>query len=179
MGDEGGGHGSMWAVGAVGVVGAVWVVWGVWVARERRGAVGRMGAVWVREGCWWAVSAVRAQCGRWVGDFGGGECGGGGWRRWSCWGSNRALLFFIFWRSFLISWRKGRHVGGEGGGHGSMWAVGAVGVVGAVWVVWGGVGGDYRTLDSLSAGGEEDMYADGARWVCWRRGRHVGGGGGG
>ena len=30
--------------------------------------------------------------------------------------------------------RKGRHVGSEGGGHGSMWAVGAVGVVGAVWV---------------------------------------------
>ena len=29
----------------------------------------------------------------------------------------------------------GRHVGGEGGGHGSMWAVGAVGVVRAVWVV--------------------------------------------
>ena len=64
------------------------------------------------------------------------EGGGGGWRRWSCWGSNRAL-FFIFWRSFLICWRKGRHVGGEGGGHGSMWAVGAVGVVRAVWVVWG------------------------------------------
>ena len=59
--------------------------------------------------------------------------GGGGWCGWLCWTSNKAL-FFIFWRSFLISWRKGRHVGGEGGGHGSMWAVGAVGVVGAVWV---------------------------------------------
>ena len=45
-----------------------------------------------------------------------------------------AAIEIIFWRSFLISWRKGRHVGGEGGGHGSMWAVGAVGVVGAVWV---------------------------------------------
>ena len=114
--------------------------------------------------------AVRA-----LGAVGAVSAGGGGWRRWSCLGSNRTLFFFIFWRSFLISWRKGRHVGGEGGGHGSMWAVEAVGVVGAVWVVWGGVGGDYRTLDSLSAGGEEEM----GRWVCWRRGRHVGGGGGG
>ena len=60
-------------------------------------------------------------------------------------------------------------MGGEGGGHGSMWVVGAVGVVGAVWVVWGGVGGDYRTLDSLSAGGEKDMYADGAVGVLEER----------
>ena len=50
------------------------------------------------------------------------------------------LFFFIFWRSFLFSWRKGRYVGGEGGGHGSMWAVGAVGVVGAVWVAREGRG---------------------------------------
>ena len=38
--------------------------------------------------------------------------GEGGWRGWSCWGSNRALF---------ISWRRGRHVGG-----------GAVGVVGTL-----------------------------------------------
>ena len=53
------------------------------------------------------------------------EGGGGGWT------SNKAP-FFIFWRSFLIPWRKGRHVGGEGGGHGvGVWVVrewrGAVG----------------------------------------------------
>ena len=69
-------------------------------------------------------------------------------------------------------------MGGEGGGHGSMWAVGAVGVVGAVWVVWGGVGGDYRTLHALSAE-ERNTCTRMGRWVCWRRGRHVGGGGGG
>ena len=40
-----------------------------------------------------------------------------------------AILLYLF-----ISWRKGRHVGGKSGGHGSIWAVG---VVGAVWVVWG------------------------------------------
>ena len=63
-------------------------------------------------------------------------------------------------------------MGGWGGGC-SEGGVGSVGVV----------GGDYRTLDSLSAGGEEDMYADGAvgvleekkacgwwgRWVRWQR----------
>ena len=47
------------------------------------------------------------------------------------------ILLYLFERSFLSCWRKGKHVGGEGGGYGSMWAVGAVGVVGAVWVVWG------------------------------------------
>ena len=42
MGGEGGGYGSMWAVGAVRVVGAVWVVWGVWVAgRGQKGGGGR------------------------------------------------------------------------------------------------------------------------------------------
>ena len=80
----------------------------------------------------WAVRAVGMEaCG----------CVGSEGRAWSCWGSNRTL-FFLFWRSFLISWRKGRHEGGEGGGHGSMWAVGAVGVVGAVWVVWRAVGSE-------------------------------------
>ena len=60
-------------------------------------------------------------------------------------------------------------MGGRGGGC-------SEGGVGSVR----GVGGDYRTLDSLSAGGEEDMYADGAvsvleekkacgRWVRWER----------
>ena len=84
---------------------------GVWVARERRGAV----AVWVREGCGWGASAVRAQ---------GTECGWGRVAQVVVLGSSRTLLFFIFWRSFLISWRKGRRVGGEGGGHGSMRAGG-------------------------------------------------------
>ena len=40
MGGEGGGHGSMWAVGAVGVVGAVWVC----------GSVAVLGAAWGRWG---------------------------------------------------------------------------------------------------------------------------------
>ena len=91
---------------------------GVWVVREGRGGgqrgVAVLGAVWVREGCGWAVRAVRAV--RAVG---------------ACWGSNKTRIF-MFWRSLLNFWRKGRHVGG--GGHGSMWAAGAVGVVGAVWV---------------------------------------------
>ena len=60
---------------------------------------------------------------------------------------------------------------------------GSGGCSGGGGVVWGGVSGDYRTLDSLSAGGEEDMCADGAvgvleerkacgrwgRWVRWER----------
>ena len=41
MGGEGGGHGSMWAVGAVGVVGAVWVC-----GQQEKGVLG----VWVCEG---------------------------------------------------------------------------------------------------------------------------------
>ena len=41
MGGEGGGHGSMWAVGAVGGCSGGGV--GVWVAREGRGAVGGRG----------------------------------------------------------------------------------------------------------------------------------------
>ena len=119
-GCSGGGVGSV--VGSGG--GAGRCVWGVWVVGGERGE----GVRWVREG--WAVSVVRAQCGRSAGagggegeggkrgegavragggeDGGGGEGGegdGGGWRGWSrCAGSNRTLLFFfIFWRSFLIS----------------------------------------------------------------------------
>ena len=48
----------------------------------------------MREGCGWAVSVVgRSVAVRAVGageDGGGGEGGEG---RWSCWGSNRTLLF--------------------------------------------------------------------------------------
>ena len=93
-----------------------------------------LGAVWVREGCGWGE---------------GGEGGEGRWRGWSCWGSNRAL-FFIFLKNVLISGKKGRFVGGEGGGHGSMWAwgggcsgggVGSVGGVGSEGTVGGRGGG--------------------------------------
>ena len=118
----------------------------------REGAVAVLGAVWVREGCGWAVSA----CGCWGrlgagGGGGGGGGDGGGWRRWSCWGSNKTLSF-IFWRSFLISWRKGRHVGGESGGHGSMWAVGVR--EGCGWAVGAGGRAGAAIRDySLSFGG--------------------------
>ena len=37
----------------------------------------------------------------------GGGGGEGGWGGWSCWGSDKALFIF---------WRRGRHVGGGGGG---------------------------------------------------------------
>ena len=101
----------------------------------------------------------------------GGERGEGAVRALGAVGAARTLFFFIFWRSFLISWRKGRHVGG------GRWAWKHVG--GGGGGCSGGVGGDYRTLDSLSAQGEEDMYADGAvgvleeRKACGRWGRWV------
>ena len=133
--------------------GAVWVVLQVaW--RERCGRA--WGCVGV-----WAVSAVFGAvwvcggCGWWavsvVSEGGGG--GGGGWRVWSCWGSKRAL---------------------SSGGDEGMWAVGGHGGGG----VARGVGGDYKPLDSLSL---EERKACGrwGRWVCWRTGRHVGGGCGG
>ena len=70
----------------MGMVGVLWVLWGV-----------RVWGVWVLS----AVSGtLRVGC---------GKRGEGGWREWSCWGSNRMPFFFI-------SERKGRHVGGEGGG---------------------------------------------------------------
>ena len=76
-----------------------------------------------------------------VGGGGGGEGGGGG-ARVVVLGSNKTLVV-IFWMSFLICWRKGRHVGGEGAGHGSMCAVRWQGAVrwaeGAVRALGGGV----------------------------------------
>ena len=93
---------------------------GVWVAREGRWAEGAWlfgGGVGARWLCW-------GRC---------GEGGGGGWCGWSCSTSNKAL-FFICWRSFLISYRKGRHVwawkhvggggGGCSGGGVGVWAAG-------------------------------------------------------
>ena len=75
-----------------------------------------------------------------------------------------------------------------------MWAVGAVGVLEerkacGRWVWWGrccGVGGDYKSLDSLCFGAEEGMSAEvagiagrRARWCVEGVGGCGGGGGGG
>ena len=115
--------------------------------------LGRCGCV---GGCgWWAVSAVLARC------------GGCGW-----------------WAVSVVSEggeRRGLGAGGacqkralSSGGKEGMWAVGGYGGGGVV----GGVGGDYKPLDSLCFGGEEGMWAMGAvgvleeskacgRWVWW------------
>ena len=66
--------------------------------------------------------------------------GEGGWRGWSCWGSNRAVFF-------VIVWQKARHVGGKG----------AVGICGGGGVgVVGGVGGGEGTVVG-SGGGERGV----------------------
>ena len=64
---------------------------------------------------------------------------------WSCWGSNRTLCsggeggmwaVRAVGTRFFVFWRRGRHVGGGGGGcaggEEGMWAVGVVGAV-----LWG------------------------------------------
>ena len=82
---------------------------------------------------------ARAVLGRGGSAGAGGDVGG--WRGWSCWGSSRTLFFFIFSEKFFSScWRKGKHVGGEGGvgGGGGGCSGGGVGV--------GGVGSGEGTV---------------------------------
>ena len=136
--------------------------WGVWVAgRERCG--GRKGG--------WAVGVVEGKraepgCARCVcGERGEGAVRAlvraagavvGGWRGWSCWGSNRIN------RTLVSSFVSGEY--------GSMWAVGGGPLILCILEekkacgVGGGGGG--------CAGGEEGMWAVGVVW------KHAGGGGG-
>ena len=82
--------------------------------------------------------------------------------------------YYLFERSFFSCWSKGKHVGGEGGGYGSVGGGGGG--------CSGGVGGErgegaVRVLGRVGGvGGGRWRWG---RWVCWRRGRHVGSGCGG
>ena len=74
-------------------------------------------------------------------------------------GERNKTVFFIFWRSFLISWRvraeAWKHVGGAKGAA-TRWAEGAVAVLGALFFIF------WRSF-----------------LLSFRKGRHVGGEGGG